>query len=168
MKIAIIGSGLTGMTAAWNLRKQGHEVTIFEKEKEPGGLARGFREPQWQDSVECFYHHIFTSDSDILSLFKDLGVSNSVEFRSPKTVMYYRGKFYPFDSIPSAILYPGLGLRSKIRFRLVGLYLRLFSPLKEMEKFTAEEWSLKYAGEHVYRYMWEPMMLGKFGEKYAK
>jgi protoporphyrinogen oxidase len=47
----------------------------FEKEKEPGGLARGFREPQWQDSVECFYHHIFTVISDILSLFKDLGVS---------------------------------------------------------------------------------------------
>jgi protoporphyrinogen oxidase len=168
MKIAIIGSGLTGMTAAWNLRKQGHEVTVFEKEKEPGGLARGFREPQWQDSVECFYHHIFTGDSDILSLFKDLGVSNSVEFRSPKTVMYYRGKFYPFDSIPSAILYPGLGLGSKIRFGFVGLYLRLFSPWKEMEKVTAEEWMLKYAGEHVYRSMWEPMMLGKFGEKYAK
>ena len=168
MKIAIIGAGMTGMTAAWNLKKQGHDVTIFEKENVPGGLARGFREPQWQDSVEMFYHHIFKSDSAILGLAKDLGLSDLVVFRSPKTVMFYKGKFYPFDTIPSAIAYPGLGFGiNKIRFGLVGLYLKLFSPWRQMEKVTAKEWMMKYAGESVYRSMWEPMMLGKFGENYA-
>ena len=36
MKIAIVGSGISGMYAAWKLSKQ-HEVTIFEKEQYFGG-----------------------------------------------------------------------------------------------------------------------------------
>ena len=36
MKIAIVGSGISGIYAAWKLSKQ-HEVTIFEKEQYFGG-----------------------------------------------------------------------------------------------------------------------------------
>lgn len=37
-KIAIIGAGPAGMSAAYYLRTRGYPVTIFEKEKEPGGM----------------------------------------------------------------------------------------------------------------------------------
>ena len=36
MKIAIVGSGISGIYAAWKLSKQ-HEVTIFEKNSISGG-----------------------------------------------------------------------------------------------------------------------------------
>lgn len=36
--IAIIGSGPTGLSAAYYLRRTGHAVTIFEKMEKPGGL----------------------------------------------------------------------------------------------------------------------------------
>jgi len=39
-KIAIIGSGPAGLTAAWFLRKQGHSVTVFEALPESGGMLR--------------------------------------------------------------------------------------------------------------------------------
>lgn len=39
-KVAVIGSGPAGLTAAIELRKRGYEVTIFEKEKELGGILR--------------------------------------------------------------------------------------------------------------------------------
>ena len=39
-KVAIIGSGPAGMMAAYDLRQKGHQVTIFEKEGEPGGMLR--------------------------------------------------------------------------------------------------------------------------------
>ena len=53
-KIAIIGCGISGMTLAKRLRSAGYEVGIFEKESEPGGIARGFKAEGWQDSVEYF------------------------------------------------------------------------------------------------------------------
>ena len=39
-KIAIIGAGPAGLTAAYYLRTKGYPVTVFEKEKEPGGMLR--------------------------------------------------------------------------------------------------------------------------------
>ncbi len=39
-KIAIVGSGPAGLTAAWFLRKLGHSVTVFESLSEPGGMMR--------------------------------------------------------------------------------------------------------------------------------
>lgn len=41
-KIAIIGSGFSGLSAACYLAKKGYQVTIFEKNEEVGGRARMF------------------------------------------------------------------------------------------------------------------------------
>jgi glutamate synthase (NADPH/NADH) small chain len=37
-KVAIVGSGPSGLTCAYDLAKQGHEVTIYEALHEPGGV----------------------------------------------------------------------------------------------------------------------------------
>lgn len=39
-KIAIIGSGPTGLAAGMFLRKKGHQVTVFEKALNIGGILR--------------------------------------------------------------------------------------------------------------------------------
>ncbi len=39
-KVAIIGAGPGGITAAYYLRLAGHEVTLFEKNDKPGGMTR--------------------------------------------------------------------------------------------------------------------------------
>jgi len=40
MKVAIIGGGASGMTAAYYLNKNGHQVTVFEKQAILGGHIR--------------------------------------------------------------------------------------------------------------------------------
>ena len=42
MKVAIIGAGFTGLSAAIDLVEARWEVTIFEAEKRPGGWRLGF------------------------------------------------------------------------------------------------------------------------------
>jgi protoporphyrinogen oxidase len=169
MKIAIIGAGFGGMSAAYDLARAGHDVTIFESEDHPGGLASGFKEPGWDWSVEKFYHHWFAGDKYMLGLVQELGWSDKVIFPRPYTVMFYKNKWFPFDSILQAILFPGLGWGlNKIRFGLVGLFLRLTNNWWPLEKMTVDEWMRKWAGEKVYKLMWEPLVIGKFGENYFK
>ncbi|HBI02227.1 MAG TPA: hypothetical protein DDY18_11470 [Flavobacterium sp.] len=167
MKIAIIGAGYGGMAAAWDLKKAGHDVTIFESANYVGGLASGFKEPHWNWSVEKFYHHWFQSDDEMLGLIRELGLEDKVMFPRPLTVMYHKKKWYPFDSIINALRFPGLGFGlNKIRFGFVGLFLRLTNNWKALEKVTAHEWMLKYAGKQVYEQMWKPLLIGKFGPFY--
>jgi NADPH-dependent glutamate synthase beta subunit-like oxidoreductase/CO/xanthine dehydrogenase FAD-binding subunit len=37
-RVAIVGSGPAGLSAAYYLRKSGHHVTVFDREKKPGGM----------------------------------------------------------------------------------------------------------------------------------
>ena len=169
MRIAIIGAGFGGMAAAYDLRNAGHEVIIYESANYVGGLASGFKEPHWDWSVEKFYHHWFQSDKYMLELIHELGWSDKVIFPRPLTVMYHKGKFYPFDSILRALLFPGLGFGlDKIRFGFVGLFLRLTNNWKALEKVTADSWMMKWAGKNVYEKMWKPLLVGKFGPFYRE
>ena len=167
MNIAVIGAGYGGLSAAYDLARAGHDVVVYEAADRAGGLAVGFKEPHWDWSVEGYYHHWFASDEHMLGLIEELGLSDKVRFPRPYTVMLYKGKWYPFDSVIQALLYPGLGWGiNKIRFGLVGLYLRLTKNWQPMEKTTVDAWMRKWAGSKVYETMWEPMLKGKFGPHY--
>lgn len=167
-EIVILGAGFGGMTAAYDLARAGHQVTIYEASEVIGGLASGFKEPHWDWYVEKYYHHWFASDRHILGLIAELGWSDKVIFPRPYTVVFHQGKFYPFDAILQMALFPGLGWGlDKIRFGLVGLYLKLTNNWQPLEATTVEAWMRRWVGERVYERMWEPLMIGKFGEHYA-
>ncbi|MBN1536141.1 MAG: NAD(P)/FAD-dependent oxidoreductase [Anaerolineales bacterium] len=169
MNIAVLGAGIGGMAAAYDLIKAGHQVTIYEAEDYVGGLAAGFKEPHWDWSLERYYHHWFASDRHMLGLIRELGWQDKVIFPRPYTVMYHNGRFYPLDSVMKAILFPGLGFGvRKARFGLVTLYLRLSNNWKALEQYTVDQWMRKWGGDQNYEMMWKPLVVGKFGEKYAK
>ena len=52
--IAIIGAGIGGLSAAYDLVRAGRAVTIYEAADHVGGLAAGFKEPHWDWTVERF------------------------------------------------------------------------------------------------------------------
>jgi protoporphyrinogen oxidase len=168
-EVAILGAGFGGMAAAFDLVRAGHHVTIFEAADHTGGLASGFRAANWDWTVEKYYHHWFASDRHMLALFDELGWRERVIYTRPYTVMYHQGKYYPFDSILQALIFPGLGYGvNKMRFGLVGLFLRLTNNWRPFEKVTVDEWMRRWAGDKVYEKMWAPLVIGKFGERYAR
>lgn len=44
-KVAVIGSGLTGLSGSYFLKLKGHEITVFEKDEVPGGKIRANAPP---------------------------------------------------------------------------------------------------------------------------
>jgi len=47
LPVAVIGGGLTGLTAAWNLRCSGVPVVVFEAAASPGGVIASTRDGDW-------------------------------------------------------------------------------------------------------------------------
>ncbi len=167
-RIGIIGAGVAGLAAAYDLNKAGQGVTMYEAAPGVGGLAAGFKAPHWEWTLEKFYHHWFASDAHILGLIDELGWQDQVLFPRPYTVIYFEGKFYPFDSIFTNM--PGFLLRhyslpDVVRFGMAGAYLRLTPRWQPLERVTAVEWTRRYFGERIYDLFWRPMLVGKFGEE---
>ena len=69
MNICIVGGGIGGLTAAYELSKAGHRVFVYEKEQSIGGLVDTVAVNR--ETVEKFYHHIFTTDSEIIAWWRN-------------------------------------------------------------------------------------------------
>lgn len=165
MRVGIIGAGPAGLAAAYDLTRQGHHVVVYEAGPSVGGLASGFKAPHWDWTLERFYHHWFESDHDILHLIAEMGLSHKVIWPRPITAIYYQGKFYPFDSPMAVLRFPGLSWPDKLRVGLVVLYLRKTTNWQAFEQVTAHEWAQKWFGPRAYTALWEPLLVGKFGEE---
>lgn len=166
MKFGIIGAGFAGMSAALDLVKAGHEVTVFERSPNPGGLAIGFKDTAWDWYLEHFYHHWFETDDDIINLMAEVGVRDKLFFPPSTTSIFYQGNVYPFGTPPQMLkfLIPKLGLINTARFGFTGLYLRTTKNWQMLEQYTAREWLIKTMGRRVYQVLWEPLLIGKFGQ----
>lgn len=162
MKIAIIGAGFTGLTAAYQLSKLGHQVTVFEQMEQPGGLAAGFKDTAWNWPLEHHYHHLFTSDTAILNLAIQVG--HKIIFKRPKTATFYNNKISQLDSPLSLLNFTELPLLDRIRTGL-GLAFLKFNPIwRPFEWFTAKGFILTIMGKNSWQVLWEPLFKGKFGE----
>jgi len=164
MKIAIIGGGITGLTAAYALAKKGHQVTVFEKEKYLGGLAHGFKRPGWRWHVESAYHHLFTNDTAIINLIKELKLTDKLIIKRPITATLWNGTSYPLDSPMHLLRFPGIPLFDRIRTGALLAFLKLNPFWQPFEYLTAKKLFLAVGGSAGWRTLWEPLMIGKFGE----
>jgi oxygen-dependent protoporphyrinogen oxidase len=71
-KVAVIGAGITGLTAAYELRERGIACTVYESSDRVGGVIRTVREQGFQ--VECGPNSILDTHQDLGSLITRLGL----------------------------------------------------------------------------------------------
>ena len=76
-RIAVIGGGIAGLTAAYRLAQSGHRVVLWEQSERLGGQAAAFDLGNGS-SLEIFYHHLFMSDHAIVDLIHELGIEDAL------------------------------------------------------------------------------------------
>ncbi|MFZ5376695.1 MAG: FAD-dependent oxidoreductase [Patescibacteria group bacterium] len=164
MTIAIVGAGFTALSAAWELVKEGHSIVLFERESFAGGLAAGFKEKRWDWSLENHYHHLFTSDHDVISLMKELGAAERLNIYQTKTSTLYDGQIWRLDSATSLLKFSKISILDRLRMGVVLFFLVLFPWGKFLEKWTAKEFIKKTMGSRAWKVVWKPLFVGKFGK----
>lgn len=168
MKFVVIGAGIAGLSAAYDLLRAGHEVTLLEGDSRTGGLATGFQDEHWEWPLEKFYHHLFTSDSEIIGLVEEIGLKDKLFFPRPVTSVVYKDRIVPFDSPARWITFPGFNPLDVARFGTVSAYLRFTKPWRQLEQHLADDWLRRYYGDKIYETVWRPMLIGKFGPHYRE
>jgi protoporphyrinogen oxidase len=164
MNIAIVGAGIAGMTAAHDLAKAGHAVTVYEAGAQAGGLASGFRDERWDWPLERFYHHLFETDAAIRGLVDQIGFSDKLFFRAPVTAQWWNGRAWALDGALPVLRFPALPFVDRVRFGATIAYLKYATnDWRRLEQTTAAAWTRRWMGKHAYRVLIRPLLEGKFG-----
>lgn len=119
-EIVIIGAGLTGLSTAFNLKRQGRDVLVLEKENRIGGQIRTYNEDGF--TFESGPNTGVVSFPEVTELFQNLqGVCEMETAReSSKRRLIWKGRqFHALPSGPlSAVTTPLFTLSDK--FRILG------------------------------------------------
>ena len=114
--IVVIGAGLTGLTTAYHLRKQGRDVLVIEKENRIGGQIRTYSEKGFV--FESGPNTGVVSFPEVRELFDDLGDCQlEIARESSKRRLIWKGnRFHALPSGPvEAVTTPLFRLSDKIR-----------------------------------------------------
>jgi protoporphyrinogen oxidase len=164
-RVAIIGGGFAGMTAAYELGKKGYQTFLFERMPELGGLAGTF--PIEGTRLERGYHHWFTSDTHIVAQMQELGLGDRVQWIQSKTGWFENGKIWSTVTPIDLLRLGTIPFADRFRLGLLVFYLTYLQSnpanLGKYEKITAHDWWKKYGGPYAWDKVWSPMFRGKFG-----
>lgn len=166
MKIGIIGAGVAGLTAAYDLSRLGHRVTVYESAPFIGGQASTIE--VGGGKLERGYHHLFTNDTDIIDLMDELGIGSSLEWYPSKVGTYVDGKVYKTTTPMDLLRFGAVPIWDRVKLGLFALRVRRIKDWQSLEPFTADEWLRDKLGGKAYEVVWNPLLRGKFGDYYDK
>ena len=170
MRVGVIGGGIAGLAAAYELTSRGHFVEVFEQADFLGGQASTFE--VFGGRLERGYHHLFTSDTDIADLIKELNLEDQLAWLESSVGFYVDrgdgGKIWDFATPKDLLMFKSLSLLSRLKVGFWSLMLKNSKNYRKFENITAKDWLLKRMGLSAYEVIWEPLLRGKFGEFYDR
>ncbi|MDA0302063.1 MAG: NAD(P)/FAD-dependent oxidoreductase [Chloroflexi bacterium] len=160
MNVIVIGAGVAGLAAAYDLAKRGHHVDVYEASDRAGGQVRTFEVGGGR--VEIFYHHLFRSDTTIVDLIDELGLGDDLLWIDSNVGLHARGRNYPFVGPLDLLRFDRVSLLTRIRLGLGALYLRRYQHWRNFEGKRAAEWIRRWVGREGYDAVWGPLLRAKF------
>ncbi len=143
-KVVIIGAGPAGLTAAYELCKEGVESVVLEKDTVVGGISRTVNYKGYLFDIGG--HRFFTKVKAVDDMWREVMGEKKFLRRSRLSRIYYNKKFfyYPLKAT-NALL--GLGILNS--FMMLGSYVKAqVFPIKNEVSF--EDWISNRFGKRLY------------------
>ncbi|MBA2261953.1 MAG: NAD(P)/FAD-dependent oxidoreductase [Solirubrobacterales bacterium] len=165
MRVAVLGAGMAGLTAALRLTQAGHGVDVYERWPGLGGQAATL-DVGGGHLLERYYHHWFTSDRHIVGLCEELGVAGAIEWRPSSMAFFVDGAVHPFTGPLDLLRFAALPLRDRLRMGVAVVRLqRAGRGVEAYEGETARAWIEREMGAAAWAKVWGPLLRGKFGSR---
>ncbi len=157
--IAIVGGGLTGLTAAWRLHRAGHRVTVLEKAPQVGGAMTSVAQDGWL--IEAGPNSL-QQTPEIAALLGELGLDAERIVANPAAKKRYivrRGRLVPVPlSPPSLLTSPlfSLGARARVLAEL------LHRPRIRTSDTSLASFVASHFGQEIVDYGLNPLVAGVY------
>ena len=167
-RVAVVGAGVAGLTAAFELAKRGERLDVYERWPGLGGQAATIDVGDGM-LLERYYHHLFTSDRHIAALYRELGMPDGIEWLPSRVGCFCDGHSHPFSTPFDLMRFRPLSPWSRLRLGLAVVDLQLRArDVRPFESQTAHEWIVRRMGAQAWDKVWGPLLRGKFGDRAAE
>ncbi|MCB9550778.1 MAG: protoporphyrinogen oxidase [Myxococcales bacterium] len=143
MKIAVVGGGISGLAAAYRLRRAGHEAVVLEADARLGGKVQSERDGDWL--VEHGPNGFLDSRVAVVRLARDVGLGDRLapaEEAAERRYLVVDGRLKAVPTSPPAFLASDvLSARGKLRM--------LREPLVPPRKVAGDESVYRFAARRV-------------------
>lgn len=157
--IAIIGSGITGLSAGYRLKKNGFKITVFEKNSEPGGAIKSVQQKGYL--TEYGPNSILLKDRIIADFFQEVKLEDVMQEANPQSSKRYIVKNGVLTALPDSLLNaiktPLFTFPGKMRILKEPFVSRSRDPDQTVAKFTERR-----LGREVLDYAINPFVAGIF------
>jgi len=169
-RVAIVGGGLTGLTAAWRLQAAGIPFRIFEKSNVVGGRTLSIRKQGFIFDVGAIT--MLPTYVNACALIEELGVSAHLHRIAPVIGIPRQGRIHRIDvshPLRSLLQTELISSRSKWRLlKLLGPMLRTWNrsnyqtlaPLADWDAETIADYVRRELGEEIHEYIVGPIIRG--------
>lgn len=170
--IGVVGSGLAGLTAAYELVARGYDVRVFDVEDAPGGRLGPLQVDDRPLPVPRYPHDGAPGDEALGSLAETL-TDASLSRHRVRPGYYVDGVAYPVGRPWELLAFPSLSLREKLLFRSlrrggggrsVGVPRAPFEEPSAYDDVTARSFVTEHATASLYEHAVEPPLRATFGD----
>jgi protoporphyrinogen/coproporphyrinogen III oxidase len=159
MRIAIIGGGITGLTAAFTLQQHGADIIVFEAGADPGGPIRTYHESGY--IAEAGPNTILETSPIITELIRSLGIEDKKRYAneaSAKRFIVKDGRPQPMPMKPQEFITSS--------FFSLGAKLKLlgepFKPRVITEDESLADFTRRRLGKEFLDYAVNPFVAGVY------
>ena len=142
-KVAIIGGGIVGLTAAHALAARGVSVTVFEAGNEVGGAISTVRDGEWL--VERGPNTLLLRDNTCDALFTEIGLDSSLILANPEAERRFIVRYGKPQALPSSLW----GAVTTPIFRFSGKLRVLMEPFIPQNRHNPDEMLDSFARRRV-------------------
>jgi protoporphyrinogen oxidase len=142
-RIVILGGGPAGLSAAYELAREGRTPLVLESDEIVGGLARTVSYKNFLFDIGG--HRFFTKSAEVQQLWEEI-LGSQMMTRSRLSRIRYRNRFFHYPLKPFDAL---IGLGPLEAMLIVGSYLQWhFFPYREVKNF--EQWVTNRFGKRLF------------------